>query len=123
MSHKVRTTELGQFIQKQLDERLATTIRLGVTETVVVKFTRKELRSLCGTSRIEDTSIQRMIDELTEVGYEVEGKDTAHHWTVSFDPIPFLTQVGTLEELITGNQWLDEVFPKVKAVTPAQTEE
>lgn len=111
---KVRNNTLGQFIHKTLNARLKLNLKLNNLDPVVVKFTRTELREITGAVRIEHNTMERILEELREYGYEVAGERTSEHFEVTLNAKQWMNDFSTLGRLVQTTQWLEELFDKTE---------
>lgn len=109
----ISTKALAHHISKQITDRFELNIRIGFTKDITVEFTRTELRTLTGTDRIKDVSIAQMLKELNSEGYVVRGESDGENFRVTFQVEEYLTKAFTLQELVDGNDHLEDVLTPV----------
>lgn len=111
----VSTKSLAQHISKQITDRFEINLRIGFTKDITVEFTRTELRTFTGTDRIKDVSIIQMLKELNAEGYVVRGESGGENFRVTFQVEEYLTKAYTLQELVDGNDYLEDILTPVSA--------
>lgn len=109
----VTTKTLAQHINKQITDRFELNIRIGFTKDITVEFTRTELRTYTKTDRIKDVSITQMLKELNAMGYVVRGESDSENFRVTFQVEEYLTKAFTLQELVEGNDYLEDILTPV----------
>lgn len=107
---KVRPADLAQFIQTNLHKRITSNLKIGCLDPISLKFTRTELRGFTNTVRIENNTIARMIEELNEQGYVVQGTKTSENFEITVDAKSMLTAFDTLGDLVSVNEWTSETI-------------
>lgn len=111
---KVRNNTLGQFIHKTLNARLKLNLKLNNLEPIAVKFTRTELREITGAVRIEHNTMERILEELREYGYEVVGERTSEHFEVLLNVRQWMNEFSTLGQLVHTIQWMKELLEDIE---------
>ncbi|MNQ04744.1 hypothetical protein D3C85_174650 [compost metagenome] len=118
MSQKVSTKSLANNVSKILTDRFELNLKAGFFKDITVEFTRTELRKWwTKTGRIENTSIRKMLDDLTELGYAVRGTEKGENFRVTFLVEEYMTKAHSLQEMEEGNDYLEDIL------TPVQSEE
>lgn len=117
MSQKVSTRTLANNVSKILTDRFELNLKAGFFKDITIEFTRTEMRELwTKTGRIENSSIRKMLDELTEAGYSVRGTEKGETFRVTFLVEEYLTKAHSLKEMEEGNDYLEDIL------TPASEE-
>lgn len=117
----VTNANLGKYIVGLLTQRLQQNLKLGFFEDITVQTTRGELRKLTGTTRIEDSSIDKMVMTVSAAGFAVVQSDDRSTFSFTVRVKELLASPKTLTDLSWETQWVSKlVAPKKRVLRPAK---
>lgn len=111
---RITNATVAEHILTKLNARLVYNLRLECLDEIQVFFTRQELMSITGASRIEHATMEGILEAFRGDGYTVHGSNKSQHFIISFDPRKYLTNFNTLGDLCDANQFIEEydIFPE-----------
>lgn len=90
---------LANHIHNLLRQRVKLNLKAGNLENISVSFSRTELREITGAGRIENKTIETMMEKLANYGYTVNGTSASEDFTIVVNVRNLLSKFESLDEL------------------------
>lgn len=117
---KISNRDLGTYITHMLQDRLELNLKFGCLDDIEVQFTREELTQITGARRIEDATVETMIAEIREAGFEVEGAGRSRIFRVRVAVRQRMTRIDSLEDLGDNNAFFEDLVMRYDPVVDGE---
>lgn len=117
---KISNKDLGTHITRMLQDRLELNLKFGCLDDIEVQFTREELTQITGARRIEDATVETMIEEIREAGFQVEGAGRSRIFRVRVAVRQRMTRIDSLEDLDDDNVFFEDLAVRYEPVVDGQ---